>query len=162
VRGAKVFEELHRVLDEIFPLASGSYADATSFSIDGGKLSVAVGGSAVGLKDPAQFVGYNEKGGALSSVLLKNNGLHIDILIDKDSPVGKAHKAGIKDVVAESALSAIADCEDSVAAVDAEDKITVRHRPKQPDAIDDALSHPFFHRSASAGSKSACTAHNAN
>lgn len=162
VRGAKVFEELHRVLDEIFPLASGSYADATSFSIDGGKLSVAVGGSAVGLKDPAQFLGYNEKGGALSSVLLKNNGLHIDILIDKESPVGKAHKAGIKDVVAESALSAIADCEDSVAAVDAEDKITVRHRPKQPDAIDDALSHPFFHRSASAGSKSACAAHNAH
>jgi malate synthase len=144
VRGAKVFEELHRVLDEIFPLASGSYADATGFSIDGGKLSVAVGASAVGLKDPAQFVGYNEKGGALSSVLLKNNGLHIDILIDKDSPVGKAHKAGIKDVVAESALSAIADCEDSVAAVDADDKITVRQCPKQPKAmmIDDALLQP--------------------
>jgi len=124
VRGAKVFDELHKLLDEIFPLAGGSYADATLFAVKDGKLVVTIDGSETGLKDAAQFAGFNETGGAVSSVLLKNNGLHFDVVIDREHPVGKAHKAGVRDVVAESATSAIADCEDSVAAVDAEDKIT--------------------------------------
>lgn len=70
-----------------------------------GKLLVKIGNKETGLNNPAQFVGYNKKGAEVSSVLLKNNGMHMDILIDKEHPVGQTHKAGVKDVIGESALS---------------------------------------------------------
>jgi len=123
VRGAKVFEETHKLLDEFFPLDGASYADVASFAIKDGKLVATVDGKELALKSPEKFAGYNAKGSDLSSVLLRNHGLHFDILIDREDAVGKDHKAGVKDVMVESALSAIGDCEDSVAAVDAGDKV---------------------------------------
>mmetsp|Transcript_21118 Transcript_21118/g.58199 ORF Transcript_21118/g.58199 Transcript_21118/m.58199 type:complete len:762 (+) Transcript_21118:55-2340(+) len=123
VRGAKVFEFVHKVLGDVFPLTSGGYGDVTGFQIKDGKLIVQIGSSTATLKKPEAFFGYNlNADGTPASILLKNNGLHMEIVIDKSSGVGKTHKAGIKDVVVESALSAIADCEDSVAAVDGQDK----------------------------------------
>ncbi|KKW67222.1 malate synthase [Lampropedia cohaerens] len=123
-RGAKVIAYARQVLDDSAPLAEGSYRDATGFAIEGGKLVVSLAnGSKTGLKNAAQFAGYQGDAAAPSSVLLDNNGLHIDIRIDRSTPIGQSDAAGISDVVLEAALSTILDLEDSVAAVDAEDKV---------------------------------------
>lgn len=124
VRGDKVIAYARQFLDEAAPLASGSWADATGLSIDDGRLRVALGDQSTGLASPEKFVGYSgELGSPNWSVLLVNHGLHIEILIDPESPVGKTDRAGIKDVVLESAITTIMDFEDSVTAVDADDKV---------------------------------------
>jgi len=124
VRGAKVIEYARGVLDQAAPLAQGSHKDAAAYRVQGGKLTVSLkGGSATGLKDPAQFVGFRGEPSSPSSVLLRHNGIHIDILIDRATPIGSTDAAGVSDVVLEAALSTILDLEDSIAAVDAQDKL---------------------------------------
>jgi len=128
VRGDKVIAYARKFLDTATPLASGSWSDATGLEIsqeDGaGQLVINLGDESTGLATPEQFVGYTgELGSPQWSVLLVNNGLHVEILVDPDSPVGSTDKAGIKDVVLESAITTIQDFEDSVAAVDADDKV---------------------------------------
>lgn len=125
VRGDKVIAYARNFLDEAVPLAAGSWSDATGLKIDDGQLLVTYGDDlSVGLAAPEQFVGYTGKPGEPQwSVLLVNHGLHVEILVDPDSPVGATDKAGIKDVVLESAITTIMDFEDSVAAVDADDKV---------------------------------------
>ncbi len=128
MRGDKVIAYARNFLDEAVPLASGSWADVTGITIDDGALTLTVDPrrrALVGaLADPERFVGYTgELGDSAWSVLLVHNGLHIEILIDPDSPVGSTDKAGVKDVVLESAITTIMDFEDSVAAVDADDKV---------------------------------------
>ena len=129
VRGDKVIAYARKFLDGAVPLASGAWNEATGLEIsqeDGaGQLLIALGdGLSTGLATPEQFVGYTgELGSPQWSVLLRNNGLHIEILIDPDSPVGSTDAASIKDVVLESAITTIMDFEDSVTAVDADDKV---------------------------------------
>ncbi|MAA74001.1 MAG: malate synthase G [Salinisphaeraceae bacterium] len=124
-RGKLVVAEAAKLLDEIFPLAQGSHADATAYRVDGGLLDVELAdGSSSALKDANQFAGYRGDS-TLEGVLLRNNGLHAEIQIDPSHPIGKDHAAGVKDVLMESAVTTIQDCEDSVAAVDAEDKARV-------------------------------------
>ena len=128
VRGDKVIAYARRFLDSAVPLAGGSYSDATGIKIsqeDGaGQVLIDLGdGLSTGLASPEQFVGYTGDADAPTSVLLANHGLHIEILIDPESPVGSTDAAGIKDVVLESAITTIVDFEDSVAAVDADDKV---------------------------------------
>ncbi len=130
VRGAKVIEYTENLLDEIIPFDNGSYADVTRFFLKTvrGNLGLRAkleNGYEVGLKDPNKFVGFNLNNDGLSSILCQNNGLHIEIQIDYEHPIGKEHPAGISDVILESAITTIQDCEDSVAAVDAEDKVRV-------------------------------------
>jgi malate synthase len=133
VRGAKVIARTEAFLDEAIGLERGKFSDVTRFSIKdvsgAKKLSAALkDGGETSLAKPEKFVGYNEKNGALAGVLLKNNELHIEIQIDRDHPIGKLHPAGVKDVIVEAAVTTIQDCEDSVAAVDAADKVRVyRH-----------------------------------
>ncbi|ROO28019.1 malate synthase [Salinisphaera orenii MK-B5] len=124
-RGAKVMAWAAGFLDEAFPLAEGSHADATAYRIDNGKLAVDVGDSHTTLRDGKQFAGHQGEASAPDAVLLVNNGLHAEIQIDAEHPIGKDHAAGVKDVLMEAAVTAIQDCEDSVAAVDAEDKALV-------------------------------------
>jgi len=129
-RGAAVIAQVEAFLDEAIGLERGRFSEITQFSLkDVGDTNQLVArfsdGSEVGLAEPRKFAGFNEKDGELSSVLLKNNQLHIEIQIDRDHPVGKDRPAGVKDVVLESAITTIQDCEDSVAAVDAEDKTKV-------------------------------------
>ncbi len=125
VRGDKVIAYARNFLDEAVPLAAGSWADAKGLKIDDGQLVVSYGDDlSTGLATPEQFVGYTgELGQPQWSVLLANHGLHIEILIDPESPIGSTDAAGIKDVVLESAITTIMDFEDSVAAVDADDKV---------------------------------------
>ena len=129
VRGEKVIVRANEFLDATVPLSSGSYAGVTAFALreeSGQKVLVAgVDGRGTGLSDPSQFVGYVERDGVLSSVLLAHNGLHVEIQIDPAHPIGKDHPAGVKDVVLEAAITTIQDCEDSVSAVDAADKVLV-------------------------------------
>lgn len=124
VRGDKVIAYARKFLDRAVPLASGSWADATGVSIEDGRLQVALGSDSTGLASPDKFVGYSGELGSPSwSVLLVNNGLHIEVLIDPESPIGKTDAAGIKDLILESAITTIMDFEDSVTAVDADDKV---------------------------------------
>jgi len=123
VRGAKVIEFARNVLDQAAPLANGSHKNATGYSVKDGKLVVALQSSSTGLADPAQFIGYQGNAAAPSSVLLKHNGIHLDIRIDRSTAIGKADAAGVSDLVLEAALSTILDLEDSVAVVDAADKV---------------------------------------
>ncbi|MDR1968447.1 MAG: malate synthase G, partial [Burkholderiaceae bacterium] len=123
-RGAKVIEWARYVLDRTAPLKKGSHLDAKAYLVRDGELVVKLkGGKSSKLADPAQFVGYQGKAKNPSSVLLVHNGLHLDIRIDHKSPIGKKDSAGVADVVVEAAVSTILDLEDSVAAVDADDKL---------------------------------------
>ncbi|KYH43919.1 malate synthase G [Branchiibius sp. NY16-3462-2] len=123
VRGAKVIAFAKDFLDRAVPLKDASYTDATGFAVVDGALQVTTGSGATGLADPSEFVGYAGEPSAPTSVLLRHNGLHLDIEIDPDSPIGATDPAGIKDVAVESAITTIMDFEDSVAAVDAQDKV---------------------------------------
>ena len=124
-RGAKVIELAMAFLDDAAPLAGGSHAESSAYAVRNGKLVVTMqDGSETTLADEARFAGYDGQD-APAVILLKNNNLHIQVLIDADSQVGQQHPAGIKDMVLESAITTIQDCEDSVAAVDAEDKVNV-------------------------------------
>ncbi len=126
VRGGQVIAYARALLDRVAPLAAGSHVDAAEYAVTDGALSVRLTeGSVVALADPAQFVGWRGDGAAPEGVLLRHNGLHLEILIDRNHNVGKDDAAGVADVLIEAALSAIQDCEDSVAAVDAEDKTGV-------------------------------------
>ena len=122
-RGEKVIAWARDFLDESAPLEGVSWADVTGLAVGNGKLVVAVEGGPAGLKDLAQFVAYAGDAQALREVVFLNNGLHVRVVIDRDHPIGRADKAGIADVILEAALTTIMDCEDSVAAVDAEDKV---------------------------------------
>ncbi|MGD2133787.1 MAG: malate synthase G, partial [Maricaulaceae bacterium] len=124
-RGAKVIAWARAFLDKIAPLAQGSHADATGYRVANGALEIVMGDSAVALKNPDRFAGFAGSADAPSAVLLKHNGLHAEISINRDHPIGKDDAAGVADVVLESAISTIIDCEDSVSAVDAEDKTLV-------------------------------------
>lgn len=126
VRGDKVIAFAKNFLDEHFPLTQGSYNDVSSFSLADNSLSIGtVSGELTSLKDAAQFQGYQGSAENPSGILLKNNNLHAEIQIDPSHSVGATDKAGIKDVLLESAVTTIQDCEDSVAAVDGEDKVEV-------------------------------------
>ncbi|UWR97100.1 malate synthase G [Phaeobacter inhibens] len=116
-RGARVIAWGRGFLDQTFPLAEGSWNDCAGLSVEGGALVPA-------LKDAAQFAGYEGEAATPGKILLKNNGLHAVIVVDANGNIGKGDQAGINDIVLESALSTIMDCEDSVACVDGEDKVT--------------------------------------
>ena len=123
-RGAKVIEYARYVLDRCAPLKKGSHIDSTAYRVVDNNLAVTLkNGTTVGLKNPAQFVGFQGEMDAPSSVLLSHHGLHLDIRIDKSHAIGATDPAGVADLVLESALSTILDLEDSVAVVDAEDKV---------------------------------------
>ncbi|AQS48683.1 malate synthase G [Thioclava nitratireducens] len=123
-RGARVIERAKAFLDEAVPLAGGSWTDVTALRVENGVFFVENAVGETGLADPAQFLGFNiSDEGALSEVLLENNGLHLVIEIDPTTEVGQADPADIADVILEAAVSTIMDCEDSVACVDAEDKV---------------------------------------
>lgn len=124
-RGAAVIAYARAVLDEAAPLAQGSHADATGYSIKNGTLSITLANGSTGLKHPDQFRGHQGDSTAPQAILLRHNGLHLEIQIDANHPIGKTDPAHVKDVLVEAALSTIMDCEDSVAAVDAEDKTEV-------------------------------------
>ena len=124
VRGDKVIAWARAFLDTAAPLMSGSHADSTNYAIEAGKLVVTLkDGSTTSLKVSSQLVGYVGEFKAPTAILLKNNGLHFEIQIDATSPVGSTDAAGVKDILMEAALTTIMDCEDSVAAVDAADKV---------------------------------------
>ncbi|MEN0106860.1 MAG: malate synthase G [Pseudomonas sp.] len=126
VRGDKVIAFARAFLDEAAPLAAGSHVDSTAYKIIDGKLVVGLkGGSNTGLRDDAQLIGFQGSAEAPVAVLLKHNGLHFEIQIDAASPIGQTDAAGVKDVLMEAALTTIMDCEDSVAAVDADDKTVI-------------------------------------
>lgn len=126
IRGEKVVSFGRDVLDQHFPLSGGSHREAAEYSVTEGELSIVMtDGSIKQLEQPAKFVGFQGQKKNPTAILLKNNGLHIEIQIDRFSPIGKLDSAGIKDLLVESALTTIQDCEDSVAAVDAEDKVLV-------------------------------------
>ena len=124
-RGEKVVAWGRDFLDKYMPLAGASHKDVSLYSIQDGNFTATVDGSAYVLENPKQFAGYSGNEDAPSAIVLQNNGLHIEISINADHPIGKTDKAHVADLIIESAMSAIMDCEDSVAAVDAEDKVTV-------------------------------------
>ncbi|MEM8490919.1 MAG: malate synthase G [Pseudomonadota bacterium] len=128
VRGARVIEWAKRFLDAHFPLRGGGHSQARSYRINAGALEVVLDeatGAVASLAQIEQLAGYRGAPEAPEAILLKKNGLHVEIQIDRASPIGKTDHAGVKDLLLESALTTIQDCEDSVAAVDAEDKAVV-------------------------------------
>ncbi|MEX5688846.1 malate synthase G [Pseudomonas silesiensis] len=126
VRGDKVIAFARAFLDEAAPLAAGTHVDSTAYKIVDGKLVVALkGGSNTGLRNDAQLIGFHGDAAAPTAILVKNNGLHFEIQVDASTPVGQTDAAGVKDILMEAALTTIMDCEDSVAAVDADDKVVI-------------------------------------
>lgn len=125
VRGGKVIAYAAEFLNENFPLDGARHEDVHQYRVTDGVLAADTNNGTEGLKDPAQFAGHSGLAEDPNGVLLKHNGLHIEIQIDRNDSVGKNEKAGVKDVLVESAVTTIQDCEDSVAAVDAEDKVVV-------------------------------------
>ncbi|WP_027853722.1 malate synthase G [Marinobacterium litorale] len=128
-RGKRVIEWAARFLDSVAPLNEGSHARVSEYRVhpDGGRMTLSIeldSGQVTGLSDPTRFAGYHEEG-ASRGVLLRNHGLHVELQIDPEHPIGQLSSAGVKDILMESAMSTIIDCEDSVAAVDAEDKVGV-------------------------------------
>lgn len=125
-RGSIVIEKGRNFLDDSVPLKNGSHSEAVLYNVVDGKLVVTLkSNEKVGLKEPEKFVGYQGRAETPSSILLKNHGIHIDIQIDPSSEIGKTDLAGVEDIIMESALTSIMDCEDSVTAVDTEDKVEV-------------------------------------
>ncbi|QXH53835.1 malate synthase G [Pseudomonas fakonensis] len=125
-RGAKVVAFAKQLLDQVAPLSNGSHADAIGYQVVDGQLQVELAaGARAALATPALFVGYQGAADAPKAVLLKHHGLHLEIQVDRQSAIGKADPAGVEDLLLEAALSTILDCEDSVAAVDAADKVQV-------------------------------------
>jgi malate synthase len=125
VRGSRVVERANQFLDEAVPLADATWQSVTALTIEKNALVCRSGDRNVALRDPAKLAGYRNEGGRLARVLLRNHGLHIEIALDPEHPIGRTHPAGIKDVTLESAVTTIMDCEDSVTAVDAADKAIV-------------------------------------
>ncbi|MCK5665803.1 MAG: malate synthase G, partial [Thiotrichaceae bacterium] len=126
VRGAMVIAYAKNFLDQAVPLENGSYIDAIAYTLNNRQLSVILSsGEHTGLADATQFKGYQEKEGEITSLLLSNNNLHIEIDFNTDHPIHELHPTGIRDIFLESAITTIMDCEDSVAAIDADDKINV-------------------------------------
>ncbi len=126
VRGARVVAFAMDFLDETFPLQQGSHRDVTQYAIKEQKLVITIANDhSTSLSAPGKFCGYTGKPDNPSSILLRNHGLHVELQIDRQHPVGKTHSAGIKDLLMEAAITTIQDCEDSVAAVDADDKVIV-------------------------------------
>ena len=124
VRGAKVIEYARYVLDRTAPLEKGSHIDSTGYRVEGGRLLVTLkSGAVTELSKPSQLVGFQGEASAPSSVLLVHHGIHLDIRIDRSTAIGQSDPAGVSDLVLEAALSTILDLEDSVAVVDAEDKV---------------------------------------
>ena len=122
-RGAAVIEKARAFLDEYFPLVQGSHADSTGYSTEDGSLTVKLGAGASGLADPAQYVGHRGDPADPEGVLLVHHGLHVEIQVDRSDNIGKDDAAGVKDLLMEAAVSTIMDLEDSVAAVDPDDKV---------------------------------------
>lgn len=122
-RGAEVVVRGRQLLDAYVELAGGSHVDATSYSIDSEGLAVDVAGTVLRLADPSQLIGYRGAVGAPEAIVLVHHGLHIEIQVDREDPIGETDAAGVKDIVLEAAVSTIMDLEDSVAAVDADDKV---------------------------------------
>ena len=126
VRGDKVISFAKDFLDQAAPLKDSSHKDAVKYALMDGRLVVSLrNGETTSLQDESKLVGYQGETHEPSAVLLKNNGLHFEIQIDRNNPIGKTDQAGVKDILIESALTTIMDCEDSVAAVDADDKVLV-------------------------------------
>ena len=125
VRGQRVIDYGRRFLDQAFPLESASHAEVSAYRVVGGRLLADVDDASMALRNPTQFVGFQGDAGRPTTVLLRNNGLHVEINIDPASPVGGNDKAGVADLTLEAAITTIQDCEDSVAAVDAADKTAV-------------------------------------
>jgi len=124
VRGAAVVAFGRRFLDDSMPLQGGSHAHATGYAILDGKLAVTLeNGTVTGLKNRQQLAGYRGDPARPGAVLLTNHGLHVEILVDPSHPIGRDDKAGVADLIVEAAITTIVDCEDSVATVDAEDKV---------------------------------------
>jgi malate synthase len=121
-RGNRVIAWAKDFLDRSLPLASGSHKDANGYRVSGGALEAVVDGEGVALKDPAAFVGFDGEADAPTAIVLRNNHLHVILDINRDHPVGKDDPTGVADIRLESAITTIMDCEDSVAAVDGEDK----------------------------------------
>jgi malate synthase len=123
VRGARVIAFARAFLDQAAPLASGSHRDARAYAVVDGQLHVTLPSGNVGLQRPTQFAGWQGEASRPAALLLRNHGLHFEIQVDPSSPVGGTDAAGVSDILMESALTAIMDCEDSIAAVDADDKV---------------------------------------
>jgi malate synthase len=123
VRGQRVIETVRAILDQAVPLAGASHRDVTAYSVTADGLTALTPAGPAGLADPAAFAGYDGDPGDPSRVLLRHHGLHIELVIDRAGPIGSTDPAGVQDVLAEAAVTTIVDFEDSIAAVDAEDKV---------------------------------------